>query len=302
MALNEPLTEDAANAARMQFWQRVVFLITFLNYAMSHFSRKCYTNVKTNLEHAGVDKLILSQMDTAFMFTYAIGSFISGRLGDMFPQNVVIGVGLLGSTLCLGLIAIFQWTDVVNSNYPLGFFLFVLAQFTHGFFQSTGGPVNTSVMGAWWPKKGRGLIFGLWTCHQVRVHTRRRGGKKGAEGMERATPGVDGRFGPGGGEGGGVAQRLTRGALGPPGAVHWRHRRCSRHGGHDSPRLAVAVVRRAPQGRRRRRSRRLLPSAGHSSCLASPMAFGALSTFSSCPTVRRRWASRRTRTGRRARR
>ena len=58
-----------------------MFLITFLNYAMAHFSRKCYTNVKTDLMASGVDKIILSQMDTAFMFTYAIGSFISGRLG-----------------------------------------------------------------------------------------------------------------------------------------------------------------------------------------------------------------------------
>ena len=48
----------------------------------------------------------------------------------------------------------------------LAFFLFVLAQFLHGLFQSTGGPVNTSIMGNWFPKKGRGLIFGLWTCHQ----------------------------------------------------------------------------------------------------------------------------------------
>ena len=27
--------------------------------------------------------------------------------------------------------------------------------------------VNTAIMGNWFPKKGRGLIFGLWTCHQV---------------------------------------------------------------------------------------------------------------------------------------
>ena len=64
-------------------------------------ARKCYTNVKTDLVNAGVNKIVLSQMDMAFMFTYAIGSFISGRLGDMFPQNIIIGVGLLGSTLCL---------------------------------------------------------------------------------------------------------------------------------------------------------------------------------------------------------
>uniref|UniRef100_A0A7S2N9V8 Major facilitator superfamily (MFS) profile domain-containing protein n=1 Tax=Haptolina brevifila TaxID=156173 RepID=A0A7S2N9V8_9EUKA len=133
---------------------------------MAHVARKCYTNVKTNLVSAGINAIILSQMDTAFMFTYAIGSFISGRLGDTFPQNVILGVGLIGSTLCLGLIWLFEVVDLVNFNYALGFFGFVFAQFLHGFFQSTGGPVNTSIMGNWFPKKGRGLTFGLWTCHQ----------------------------------------------------------------------------------------------------------------------------------------
>ena len=110
--------------------------------------RKCYTNVKMDLVKSGVDKNILSQMDMGFMFTYAIGSFISGRLGDTFPQNVIIGVGLLGSTLCLGMIQYFEWIDVVHYNYGMGFFLFVMAQFIHGLMQATGGPVNTSVMGA----------------------------------------------------------------------------------------------------------------------------------------------------------
>merc|ERR1719421_1393660 len=64
------------------------------------------------------------------------------------------------------MIQYFEWVGVVHTNYPLGFGLFVFAQFIHGLFQSTGGPVNTSIMGNWFPKKGRGLIFGLWTCHQ----------------------------------------------------------------------------------------------------------------------------------------
>jgi sugar phosphate permease len=132
----------------------------------SHFSRKCYTNVKMDLVKSGVDKNILSQMDMAFMFTYAIGSFATGRLGDMFPQNVIIGYGLIGSTLCLGMIQFFEYIGIVETNYPMAFFLFVMAQFIHGLFQATGGPVNTAVMGNWWPKKGRGLVFGLWTCHQ----------------------------------------------------------------------------------------------------------------------------------------
>lgn len=39
-----------------------------------------------------------------------------------------------------------------------------------GFFQATGGPVGTAVMGNWFcdPEsiKKRGTIFGFWTCHQ----------------------------------------------------------------------------------------------------------------------------------------
>ena len=32
--------------------------------------------------------------------------------------------------------------------------------------QSTGGPVNTVIMGNWFGPKNRGYIFGSWTCHQ----------------------------------------------------------------------------------------------------------------------------------------
>ena len=133
---------------------------------MAHFTRKCYTNVKTELVEAGVDKVILSQMDTAFMFTYAVGTFISGRLGDAFPQNIIIGIGLIGSTACLGVIQYLEFIGVMHWSHSHGFFLFVSAQFIHGFFQSTGVPVNTAIMGNWFGKGNRGLIFGLWTCHQ----------------------------------------------------------------------------------------------------------------------------------------
>ena len=87
--LKESLLTDggASDEAAMQHWRKRIFMITFVNYAMAHVARKCYTNVKTDLVEAGVDKIILSQMDMSFMFTYAIGSFISGRLGDTFPQK-----------------------------------------------------------------------------------------------------------------------------------------------------------------------------------------------------------------------
>ena len=40
------------------------------------------------------------------------------------------------------MIQFFEFTDVIHSNYGFGFFLFVMAQFIHGLFQSTGGPVR----------------------------------------------------------------------------------------------------------------------------------------------------------------
>ena len=166
MPLSEPLLEKGTSEAAMAVFQRSVFLITFVNYGMAHFSRKCYTTVKTDLVASGVDVSILSSMDTAFMLSYALGTFVSGRLGDMFPQNAILGLGLFGSTLCLGAIQWLEYIDIMASNHGLGAALFVTVQLVHGAFQSTGVPVNTSVMGNWFPKKGRGLIFGLWTCHQ----------------------------------------------------------------------------------------------------------------------------------------
>lgn len=100
------------------------------------------------------------------MFTYAGGSFITGPLGDRFSPSFIVGLGLLGSTVCLLLITIGASVPALADSASLGLFWFAGTQFIHGFFQATGGPVNTAIMGNWFSKKGRGLIFGLWTCHQ----------------------------------------------------------------------------------------------------------------------------------------
>ena len=142
-----------------------VFLATFVNYAMAHWTRKSYTNVKVNLMRAGVSPLTLTAMDSGFMFTYAGGSFITGQLGDRFSAVGVVGAGLLGSTLCLLLIVYGASTSII-SNAALCGTWFLTCQLLHGAFQATGGPVNTAIMGSWFTAKGRGLIFGLWTCHQ----------------------------------------------------------------------------------------------------------------------------------------
>lgn len=72
---------------------------------------------------------------------------------------------LQGSTICLLLIIYGASTSIISNAAICGTW-FLTCQLLHGAFQATGGPVNTAIMGNWYSSKGRGLIFGLWTCHQ----------------------------------------------------------------------------------------------------------------------------------------
>jgi sugar phosphate permease len=150
---------------------RWAFFITFGGYFMSHFSRKCYSTVKQQLQtQAGYSALLLSSMDTVFMATYAAGNIINGKLGDTFNPTTILAIGLFGSGGCLLLINALIWADVVHYSETLGNCLILAIYFVFGFFQATGGPVGTAVMGNWFcdaeSVKKRGTIFGFWTCHQ----------------------------------------------------------------------------------------------------------------------------------------
>jgi OPA family glycerol-3-phosphate transporter-like MFS transporter 1/2 len=110
---------------------------------MAHFSRKCYSTVKQQLQKtAGYSSIILSAMDTVFMGTYAAGNIISGKLGDTFNPTTVLAIGLFGSGCCLFLIVLSLWMDILSMSLILGNFFIIAVYFCFGFFQSTGGPVG----------------------------------------------------------------------------------------------------------------------------------------------------------------
>lgn len=118
----------------------------------------------------GYSALLLSEMDTVFMATYAAGNIINGKLGDTFNPTTILAIGLFGSGACLLLINIALWFDFEGMSVALGNFFIIAVYFLFGFFQATGGPVGTAVMGNWFCDtesiKNRGTIFGFWTCHQ----------------------------------------------------------------------------------------------------------------------------------------
>uniref|UniRef100_A0A7S4JIC4 Major facilitator superfamily (MFS) profile domain-containing protein n=1 Tax=Odontella aurita TaxID=265563 RepID=A0A7S4JIC4_9STRA len=163
--------KDDENLRRLKGYQWWAFFVTFGGYFMAHFSRKCYSTVKQQLQdEAGYNAWILSAMDTTFMATYACGNIISGKLGDTLNPTTVLAIGLFGSGVCLFFINVAIWFDFHGFNENLGNLFILAVYFMFGFFQSTGGPVGTAVMGNWFcdseSVRRRGLIFGLWTCHQ----------------------------------------------------------------------------------------------------------------------------------------
>ena len=114
---------------------------------MAHFSRKCYSTVKQQLQNeAGYSALILSEMDTVFMGTYAIGNIVSGKLGDTFAPTTVLSIGLFGSGACLFLMNVSLWADFEGMSKQLGDFFILAVYFLFGFFQSTGGPVGENFL------------------------------------------------------------------------------------------------------------------------------------------------------------
>lgn len=78
---------------------------------------------------------------------YSGGSFITGQLGDKFSPVTVVGAGLIGSTVCLLLIAYGASSSIIN-NVALCSTWFLTCQMLHGAFQATGGPGSHLIINA----------------------------------------------------------------------------------------------------------------------------------------------------------
>uniref|UniRef100_A0A2K5WNZ6 Solute carrier family 37 member 3 n=1 Tax=Macaca fascicularis TaxID=9541 RepID=A0A2K5WNZ6_MACFA len=107
----------------------VVFLLTFFSYSLLHASRKTFSNVKVSISEqwtpsafntsvelpveiwssnhlfpsAEKATLFLGTLDTIFLFSYAVGLFISGIVGDRLNLRWVLSFGMCSSAfvVCL---------------------------------------------------------------------------------------------------------------------------------------------------------------------------------------------------------
>ncbi|XP_069012993.1 sugar phosphate exchanger 3 isoform X3 [Embiotoca jacksoni] len=165
----------------------VAFLLTFFSYVLLHASRKTFSNVKVSIsaqwtpsiqndsaaafspgetwgdnrlfEDEKQATLFLGALDSIFLFSYAVGLYLSGVIGDRVNLRYVLCFGLCGSAVVEFVFGtLTEWLHIYNIYLYCG--LWVL----NGLLQSAVWPCVVAVMGNWFGKAGRGFVFGLWSA------------------------------------------------------------------------------------------------------------------------------------------
>ena len=146
---------DPARLRRMQ-WQ-VALAITF-GYGFFYVCRLSLNVIKKPLIDAGLfDPAQLGMIGSALFFTYAGGRLLNGVLVDHANLKRFMAAGLLGSALI----------NLVLGSLP-AFWVFLLLWGANGYFQAMGAPASIVSIAQWFPLKGRGTVYGVWsTSHNI---------------------------------------------------------------------------------------------------------------------------------------
>ncbi|CAF1399815.1 unnamed protein product [Rotaria magnacalcarata] len=171
---------------RYTLYHLSTFILTFVSYAMLHAARKVFSNVKstiaeewsavanetlnpikpdeiwnqTRLFHSPENATIfLGVLDAVFMFSYSFGLFVSGIIGDRFDLRIVLCLGMVITAVVIFLFGVVsEWLHIYSVAWYVCFWIL------NGLAQSTGWPCVVAIMGNWFGKEGRGLIFGVWSA------------------------------------------------------------------------------------------------------------------------------------------
>ncbi|KAM9327827.1 sugar phosphate exchanger 3 isoform 1-T3 [Pholidichthys leucotaenia] len=165
----------------------VAFLLTFFSYVLLHSSRKTFSNVKVSIsaqwtpstqndsspefspgerwednrlfEDEKEATLFLGALDSIFLFSYAVGLYLSGVIGDRVNLRYVLCIGLCGSAVVEFVFGtLTEWLHIYN------IYLYCFLWILNGLLQSAVWPCVVAVMGNWFGKTGRGFVFGLWSA------------------------------------------------------------------------------------------------------------------------------------------
>lgn len=102
---------------------------------------------------------MLGTLDTAFLLTYGLTMFVSGFVAERVSLRYFLTLGMLLSAVFTYMFGIAKTLDIHSLWY------FVIVQALAGMCQTTGWPGVVTVVGRWFGRAKRGLIFGIWNSH-----------------------------------------------------------------------------------------------------------------------------------------
>ncbi|CAK8694883.1 glucose-6-phosphate exchanger SLC37A2-like [Clavelina lepadiformis] len=102
---------------------------------------------------------LFGDLDYAFLFTYAIGMFISGMIAERMSLRYFLSIGMIFTGLFTSMFGMGYYFNI----HVLSFYIF--SQILNGAFSTTGWPAVVACMGNWFGKEKRGLIMGVWNSH-----------------------------------------------------------------------------------------------------------------------------------------
>jgi len=168
-------------------YRSLILVLTFLTYTSYHMSRKPISVVKNvlnrncsgvaptydvNITENNLDswcdwapfdgknaQTLLGTLDSAFLFAYAAGMFMSGFVAERVNLRYFLSLGMLISGAFTYLFGLSYSENIHSLPY------FFVVQTVAGFAQSTGWPGVVTAVGNWFGKGKRGLLFGIWNSH-----------------------------------------------------------------------------------------------------------------------------------------
>lgn len=136
-------------------WRASVFGATYLSYFAFYFCRKPFTAAKSAIaDEAHFDATTIGDIGAAYLIAYALGQFLAAAVGGRFGPRINVLVGSALSvlvTLLMGL-TLSPW------------FLAGLVA-VNGLAQATGWSGNVGTMAAWFHRKERGRVMGIWSTN-----------------------------------------------------------------------------------------------------------------------------------------
>jgi len=148
-----PATDAPSEVSGQQIF---LFALTYVAYVAIYFARKPVSVVKSTLEsELGIPLSALGGVDTALLFAYAVGQFMTGTVVSIFGRTVPLAAGY---TICGLMTVAFGFVSSAKAMMVLWGIC--------GFFAASINPLLVLYVADLFPASMRASAVGLWQTSQ----------------------------------------------------------------------------------------------------------------------------------------